>query len=151
MRQPFETADRQRWMRVLARAEAAAIQAHLAAAPPLPACTVLRGPETGMVMTRGRAGGTGARFNLGEMTVTRCAVRSAGGQVGHAYIAGRDEARAELAARIDAAMQDDTLRPALEAAVIAPLEAAQHARRDADARRAAATRVDFFTMATMRS
>jgi alpha-D-ribose 1-methylphosphonate 5-triphosphate synthase subunit PhnG len=104
-----------------------------------------------MTMLRGRAGGTGSRFNLGEMTVTRCTVRSTTGHVGHAYIAGRDADRADLAARIDAAMQDPALRPALEQVVIAPLAAAQAAARDAKARRAAATRVDFFTMATMRT
>lgn len=142
------TADRQRWMAVLARADLAFLQAHAEA---LPACTILRGPETGMVMTRGRAGGTGARFNLGEMTVTRCTVRDAAGQVGHAYIAGRDAARAELAARYDAGLQNPAQRAALERDVIAPLATALAEARDANARRAAATRVDFFTMATMRS
>jgi alpha-D-ribose 1-methylphosphonate 5-triphosphate synthase subunit PhnG len=151
MTPPPNTADRQRWMSVLARAEADTLRAHLADAPALPACTTLRGPEVGMVMLRGRAGGTGQRFNLGEATVTRCTVRSDSGAVGHAYVLGRDAARAELAARIDAAMQDPTLRPALDSAVIAPLAAAQAEARDTAARQAAATRVDFFTMATMRS
>ncbi len=146
----FSIADRQRWMAVLARASAAAMRDGLAGAPSLPPAIRLRGPETGLVMVRGRAGGGGAAFNLGEMTVTRCTVR-AGGQIGHAYRAGRDAQAAELAARLDAALQDPALRPALVAQVIAPLEAAEAARRDAIARRAAATKVEFFTMATMRS
>jgi alpha-D-ribose 1-methylphosphonate 5-triphosphate synthase subunit PhnG len=137
-------------MAVLARASHAELAARLADADPLPAFSRLRGPETGLVMARGRAGGTGAPFNLGELTVTRCAVRDAAGRVGHAYALGRDAAQAELAARLDAALQDGARRDALMAAVIAPLEAAQQARRQADARRAAATRVDFFTMVNMR-
>ncbi len=145
------TTPRQRWMSVLARASAAELAAHLADAPPLPPHTRLRGPEAGLVMTRGRAGGTGQAFNLGEMTVTRCTVRTQAGEIGHAYVASRDAAQAELAARIDAAMQNPDLHDALEAAVIAPLAAAQAAARDTAARQAAATRVQFFTMATMRT
>jgi alpha-D-ribose 1-methylphosphonate 5-triphosphate synthase subunit PhnG len=145
------TAQRQRWMAVLARASAMQLRAHLAGLPPLADFVVLRGPEAGLVMLRGRAGGTGQRFNMGEMTVTRCAVRTVGGQVGHAYVAGRDAAQAELAARLDAALQDPASHDALQAAVIAPLAAAQAAAREEIRRKAAATRVQFFTMATMRS
>lgn len=146
--------ERRRWMGILARASAAAIRArldaHLADAPPLPPHTRLRGPETGLVMLRGRAGGDGAPFNLSEMTVTRCAVSLGDGTIGHAYVAGRDSQQAELAALLDAALQDAARRPALLAAVIEPLAAAEADSRAAAARKAAATRVQFFTMATMR-
>lgn len=145
-----ETAARQRWMGVLARASGAELAARLEGLPAPPPHRRLRGPETGLVMVRGRAGGDGAPFNLGEMTVTRCAVRLGDGRVGHAYVAGRDETQAELAALVDALMQDASQRDALEQAVIAPLEAVQAARREAEARRAAATRVEFFTMTQMR-
>jgi len=147
---PAEAALRRHWMSVLARASVFDIERHLAACPKLPEHLRLRGPETGLVMTRGRAGGGGAAFNLGEITVTRCTVRNAGGQVGHAYIAGRDARRAELAACVDAGMQDPTLCDALRREVIEPLSAAQAAARQDKARRAAVTRVQFFTMATMR-
>ena len=137
-------------MGVLARAGAAEIEHRLADLPPPPPHVRLRGPETGLVMVRGRAGGDGAPFNLGEMTVTRCAVRLPDGRVGHGYVAGRDARQAELAALVDALLLDEAARPAIEAAVIAPLEAEQSARRAEDARRAAATRVQFFTMTQMR-
>lgn len=143
--------SRQRWMAILARASVAEMTALLPHCPDLPEFTVLRGPQSGLVMLRGRAGGGGGQFNLGEMTVTRCTVRAPGGQVGHAYVAGRDPAQAELAARLDAALQDPARHDAIESHVIARLELAQAARREADAERAAATRVQFFTMATMRS
>ncbi|WP_236033912.1 phosphonate C-P lyase system protein PhnG [Belnapia mucosa] len=147
---PLLQAMRRRWMGLLARADAATIAARLAEAPALPPHIRLRGPETGLVMTRGRQGGDGAPFNLGEMTVTRCSVRLEDGTVGHAYVAGRDARQAELAAVLDAALQDPDRRPALLAAVIEPLAAAEAARTAREAAKAAATRVEFFTMATMR-
>ncbi len=147
--QPLPHAERRRWMSVLARASADDLAALLAALPPLPAAQPLRRPETGLVMVRGRAGGDGAAFNLGEMTVTRCAVRL-GTIIGHAYVAGRDRRQAELAALLDAALQDPALHDAVMAGVIEPLAARQQEARETEARKAAATRVDFFTMATMR-
>jgi alpha-D-ribose 1-methylphosphonate 5-triphosphate synthase subunit PhnG len=137
-------------MAVLARAGAKEIAARLAALPPLPAHERLRGPETGLVMIRGRQGGDGAPFNLGEMTVTRCTVRLEDGTLGHAYAAGRDARQAELAALVDAALQREALRPVLLEQVIAPLARAQAEQRAQVARKAAATRVAFATMATMR-
>ncbi len=145
-----DTAQRRRWMAVLARAKADAIAAGLGQIAELPSWSVLRGPESGLVMVRGRAGGGGAPFNLGEMSVTRCTVRTATGEVGHAYVAGRDRRRAELAAAVDALMQRADLRAAVEQAVVAPLARAQAAQRQAVAAKAAATRVQFFTMRTMR-
>lgn len=147
----IETIDRQRWMGVLARASAGQIAARLEHAPPLPAHGRLRGPETGLVMLRGRQGGDGDAFHLGEMTVTRCSVRLGDGTLGHAYVAGRDQRQAELAALLDACLQQPALRPALLAAVIEPLAAMQAEAQAQTARKAAATKVEFFTMANMRS
>lgn len=141
---------RQRWMGVLAKADAALLLRYVADAPALPGHTVLRGPEAGLVMVRGRAGGGGAAFNVGEMSVTRCTVRDAAGRIGHAYVAGRDTQKAELAARLDAALQGPEVA-LWEDAVIAPLAAEIAGRTMRDAERAAATRVNFFTLATMRT
>src|SRR3954471_15539117 len=63
---------------------------------------LLRGPETGLVTLRGRIGGGGAPFNVGEATVTRATVRLPSGQVGHCYALGRDKRRAKREARADA-------------------------------------------------
>lgn len=142
---------RRRWMAVLARAGADQIDTLLCDCGDLPAHTILRGPEGGLVMVRGQAGGGGAAFNLGEMTVTRCTVRTATGQVGHAYVAGRDERQAELAALVDALMQDPDRTASLDARVITPLQGQQAARRADRAAKAAATRVQFFAMQTMRT
>ena len=142
---------RRRWMAVLARASADRIAGLLDGCGGLPAYSILRGPEGGLVMVRGRAGGGGSAFNLGEMTVTRCTVRTETGFVGHAYVAGREERRAELAALVDALMQDHDWSDSVEAGVIAPLERQQVERSVGRASKAAATRVQFFAMQTMRT
>jgi alpha-D-ribose 1-methylphosphonate 5-triphosphate synthase subunit PhnG len=142
---------RRHWMSVLARAPADAIESGLTRAGPLPEWTRVRGPDTGLVMVRGRAGGSGSPFNLGEMTVTRCTVRLRSGVAGHAYIAGRDERRAELAAVADALLQDPDRSVGLRESLIRPLAEAQHEQRLTRAEKAAATRVEFFAMRNMRS
>ena len=52
-------------MTVLAHSDAAEIASHLEAIA-LPPYENLREPENGLVMVRGRIGGDGAPFNLGE-------------------------------------------------------------------------------------
>ncbi len=146
---PYPT--RRRWMAVLARSRADRIAALLGDCGTLPRYTIIRGPEGGLVMVRGRAGGGGSPFNLGEMTVTRCTVRTETGFVGHAYVAGREARRAELAALVDALMQDRDRAAEVEARVVAPLEAQQVALRASRTSKAAATRVQFFAMQTMRT
>jgi alpha-D-ribose 1-methylphosphonate 5-triphosphate synthase subunit PhnG len=141
-------AARRRWMAVLARADIDELGDRLGALPPY---RVLRGPEAGLVMVRGRTGGGGAPFNLGEMTTTRCTVRTDTGFVGHAYVAGRNERLAQLAALADALLQDPMQQDRLLEDVIEPLAARQQARRDTVAAKAAATRVQFFAMRNMRS
>ena len=142
--------DRATWMSVLARAGADAIEALLDGAPALPPHRRLRGPETGLTMLRGRAGGDGAGFNLGEATVTRCSVTLDCGRIGHAWRLGRDARAAELSALLDAALQDPARAPALLAAVIKPLAEAQQEAAAQQSRRAAATGVRFATLSSMR-
>ena len=141
-----QVAARQRWMRVLARAEEAALAEAWQGLSDKPAYLFLRPPETGLVMVRGRSGGTGNSFNLGEMSVTRCAVQLDSGAVGISYAAGRNLRHAELAATFDALMQLPERRSDLDDAVITPLEERQRRRRERVSAEAAASRVEFFTM-----
>lgn len=138
------------WLSLLSRASVQALTGLLAAAPPLPGFTRLRSPEIGMSMVRARAGGGGGAFNLGETTLARCSIRDAAGRVGHGYAMGRDGAQVELIARLDAVLQDGAFYPAYEAAVLCPLAEAEQARRAEIAAKAAATDVQFFTLAAMR-
>ena len=105
----------------------------------------LRRPETGLVMVRGRVGGEGAPFNLGEATVSRVAVRIDGGIMGFAYHLGRDQAKARLAAILDALAQSPDHRSAVETAV-ADVRARLAADRLKVRQQTAATRVNFFTL-----
>jgi alpha-D-ribose 1-methylphosphonate 5-triphosphate synthase subunit PhnG len=138
-------ARRKAAMAVLAQATAAEITAHLDALE-LPSHDDLREAENGLVMVRGRIGGDGAPFNIGEATVSRAAVRLAGGEVGFGYTLGRDADKARLIALCDALVQSDKFAGSVETKVIAPLRHAMLARRTRKAAEAAATRVDFYTM-----
>lgn len=137
---------RKDWMSLLAKAPAQALD-QLWTALDLPQnFTWLRAPEVGGVMVQGRTGGTGARFNLGEMTVTRCTLQLASGPVGHAYVQGRDKRKAEQAALVDALMQSP-LADKLRADLLTPLQDTLDTARATRAARAATTKVDFFTLA----
>jgi alpha-D-ribose 1-methylphosphonate 5-triphosphate synthase subunit PhnG len=106
----------------------------------------LREPENGLVMVRGRVGGDGAPFNLGEATVSRAAVRLSTGEVGFGYTLGRDREKARLIALCDAMVQSAGLAGAIETHVVAPLREAMIEKRNRKAAEAAATRVDFYTL-----
>lgn len=140
-----ENNPRKAWMGVLARAPEGRVAALLDAEMSRPAFTWLREPEIGSAMVRARAGGTGAPFNLGEVTITRCALTLENGEAGHSYIQGRRKADAEAAALVDALMQT-TMASRLREKVLEPLEAGMSAVKAARAAKAAATKVEFFTM-----
>ncbi len=133
------------------------IMATLAAATPeavagkyenlaVPSFDLVRQPETGLVMVRGRMGGTGSPFNLGEITVTRCVVRLETGETGSAYSLGRSKKKALHSAVIDALWQRLETRALIENDIIAPLAAAQQTAKETVRQETAATKVDFFTM-----
>jgi alpha-D-ribose 1-methylphosphonate 5-triphosphate synthase subunit PhnG len=138
-------ARRKAAMTVLAHSDAIAIAERLGAIQ-LPAHEALREPENGLVMVRGRIGGDGAPFNLGEATVSRAAVRLASGEVGFGYALGRDLKKARMIALCDAMVQSRELADTVETNVLAPLRSAMLAGRERQSAEAAATRVDFYTM-----
>src|SRR5204862_4814426 len=122
-------ARRKAAMTVLVHSDAAAIAECLGAIQ-LPAHEALREPENGLVMVRGRIGGDGAAFNLGEATVSRAAVRLASGEVGFGYTLGRDRDKARMIALCDAMVQSDQFAGLVETSVIAPLRAAISEKRN---------------------
>lgn len=143
---PAAHAARQGAMAVLAHARLQEIADGLAAIGEFIEHVDVRPPETGLVMLRGRIGGDGAPFNLGEATVTRCAVQLPSGEVGFSYALGRDGDKARLAALCDALWQTSGHRDAIEQHVLAPVRMRLDVERHEVARRTAATRVDFFTL-----
>ena len=146
---PNQDGENQRddWMGVLGRAPVKSLEAKMKPFSDATSFDWLRLPEIGAIMVQGRAGGTGAAFNMGEMTVTRCALRLTGGtaSVGHGYVQGRDARHAELAALADALLQTNRQGEVMDA-VILLLKAEEAAKRLAARRKAGATKVDFFTM-----
>jgi alpha-D-ribose 1-methylphosphonate 5-triphosphate synthase subunit PhnG len=142
---PDAHVERAAWMRILALSPWGALEplAHEFLSTPH---DLLRAPEAGLVMLRGRMGSTGAPFNFGEATVTRCAVRLPSGQEGHGYVMGRNPAHARLAALCDALLQTEDRAAPVNDRVIVPLEAALRESHIAVASKSAATKVDFFTM-----
>lgn len=145
MSMPDRTTDRQRWISLLAKAPEGLLDRLVGGLGTEPAFDWVRPPEVGSVMVRGRTGGTGAAFNLGEMTVTRCVLRLATGETGHAWVQGRSKAKARQAALVDALMQGGRAA-AVRAAVLEPLAAAMAEAQRSRAAKAAATKVEFFTM-----
>jgi alpha-D-ribose 1-methylphosphonate 5-triphosphate synthase subunit PhnG len=138
-------AQRMAAMAVLAHASSAEIAGQLKALT-LPSHEDLREPENGLVMVRGRIGGDGAPFNLGEATVSRAAVRLSSGEVGFGYVLGRDREKARLIALCDALVQSEKFADDVERKVVAPLREVMLAQRNDKAATTAATRVDFYTM-----
>src|SRR5580704_9011919 len=112
---------RQRWLSLLAKAPAARLESLWQGLGPMPAYSVLRRPEIGLVMVQGRISGSGAAFCAGEMTATRTAVRLDTGEIGIGYVGGRAPRQAEIAAVIDALGQRSEWREALETQIMAPL------------------------------
>lgn len=141
----LEQAARQKNLAILAQAPADVLNSKFNALTP-PPYELVRQPETGLVMVRGRMGGTGSPFNLGEVTVTRCVVRLDSGETGSAYALGRDKTKALQSAVIDALWQRDGDRAQIEADVLTPLSKDQSSRKTSVREETEATRVNFFTM-----
>ena len=140
------------WMALLARASVGALEAGLGEHAQAHA-QWLRPPETGLMMVQGRAGGTGERFNLGEVTVTRCALKLSStdglkhSAVGVAYVLGRMHKQARLAAVADALLQDPAHREQLNQTLLKPIRQALAERNTQRAADVATTKVEFFTVA----
>lgn len=133
-------------MRICAEALEAELEEALRACGGAPGARDVRAPEIGLVMLRGRIGGDGAPFNVGEATVTRAVVAVADGTMGYAYLLGRSVRRARLAAIVEALGQDAGHRAVLEAVLVAPVRARLDAALATQRAQSAATRVNFFTL-----
>lgn len=146
-----ETQARQRWMSVLARSPLAELEnAWRELVQSHPHCKsrykFLRAPECGLAMVRARAGGSGDRFNLGEMSLTRCALKLESGEVGVSYVQGRSKRKAEIAAHADALLQSRATHDAVMREVVQPLRDQLERRASETRNKAAQTRVEFFTL-----
>lgn len=138
-------AARQAWLAVLVEATRDEL-APLEALGHTAGIAVLRPAEIGLVMVRGRVGGGGAAFNLGEATVARAAVTLPTGETGIGHVLGRDKDKARLVAIGDALLQSPATHATVEATILAPIAARLAEDKRAARAKAQATKVDFFTM-----
>lgn len=139
-------AERQRLMKLCAHATLPELRACLDALGGAPSFELIRAPEVGLVMLRGRTGGDGAPFNVGEASVTRAVVRLESGELGFSYLLGRVPEQAKLAALLDAIGQGPDGIARVEGVLVRTV--ASRAEQETSTRRAesAATRVQFFTL-----
>ncbi len=144
-------AERREWLRVLSHAALLDLE-YLWREIDIPhRFRVLRHPEPGLAMVRGRADGSGRPFNVGEATVSRCTVATTDSQdgrelMGVGYVLGRNKRHAELTARFDALFQDSGQGQTIRAVVLPPLRAKRADAVAKVARKTDSTRVEFFTM-----
>ena len=143
---PSETTKRQEWLSVISKSSSTLVNELWTTFPNKPTWKKLRSPEIGMVMVRGKAGGGGMSFNLGEMTVTRAAIRLANGIAGVGYVKGRSKDHAEICAVLDAMLQDSARNEETNQLVIDPLRKRLFETAQKKSRKAANTKVEFFTM-----
>ena len=136
---------RSQWMSLLAQSEPDELALAMKELAPPAEAAWLRPAQTGLYMLRGRMGGNGPQFNFGEITVTRCSVQI-GERIGHAWVRGTHARHAELAALADALLQDPSLHARLRTELLEPLRHSLQARRDTASRKAAASKVEFFTV-----
>ena len=145
-------------MATLAKAPLETLESLVCQVDNVPQYQFLRSPETGLTMVRGRAGGVGKVFNLGEMTLTRCVVQLAADATanhpgshsepiaGFGYVGGRSHRHAELAALCDGLLQHGDWHDVVKAKVIEPLGAIAQKKSVQKQQQTAATKVDFFTL-----
>ncbi|TVO77862.1 phosphonate C-P lyase system protein PhnG [Sedimenticola selenatireducens] len=138
--------QRQHWMSVMAKAPSEKLIELASSFIKSDDFKTIRAPEIGLAQIRGRMGGTGNTFNLGDTTITRCVVQSTAGHYGYAFIRGRDKAHAQCAAKLDALMQQSTLASAIDAQVIEPLQQQWNAQQKHKRSETDATKVKFFTL-----
>lgn len=148
------TLTRPQWMRLLALAPEGTLQELLQPLAQAVSYSFLRRPEAGLLMVEGKTGGQ--RFNLGEMLITRCAVTLSSQSVeagqsgepvqGYAWICGNSPRHAELAALGDALMQMPHYAARLTVEIFNHLRVLEEQDAVEEVRRAAPTRVDFFTL-----
>ena len=136
---------RSEWLSVLAKAPQQLFDDLWCSSDLDPSYDIIRPAEIGGIMVRGRMGGTGDPFNLGEMTVSRASVKLSCGTVGHGYVKGRAKTMALRIALCDALLQTADANK-VDAKILQPLIEAKLTSDQELADKAAATKVDFFTL-----
>ncbi|SIS52864.1 phosphonate C-P lyase system protein PhnG [Neptunomonas antarctica] len=142
----YQLNDRQRWMSVMAKSSGELLHNLSDSLIDTAQFETIRAPEVGLTQVRARMGGTGSQFNLGDMTITRCVVRSIAGHYGYSYIAGRNKAHALRAAELDALLQSSNNGSTIRQQVIELLEEQLMREQQQKTAETSTTKVNFFTL-----
>ena len=137
--------NRQQWLAVMARASLTALEQHWQFLGQKREYEILRAPEIGLVMAQGRAGGSGAPFNFGEISVSRSTIRMTEhthSVIGEGYVMGCKRRQALLIALLDGYLQ----LPESDQGFVQTLFADQQKKRAERASKIATSKVDFFTL-----
>jgi alpha-D-ribose 1-methylphosphonate 5-triphosphate synthase subunit PhnG len=137
--------DRESWIGLLGSADPADLEAGLEGLEGSEYARIT-GPETGMLMVQAKADGSGSRFNLGEMTVSKCILEVQGKFMGSGWVMGSDLRHAELAALFDGLLQDPAHHDHLMTTLIPRLEEKERIRRERLLKDVSDTKVEFFTL-----
>lgn len=141
-----DVTERSNWISTLAQSQYAELVEHWQATELKPSYQVIRQPEIGLAQVRARMGSSGNPFNMGDVTITRAAVKLDTGEMGYSYLCGRNKPHAELAAVIDGMLQTGVHHQVLMHQIIEPLAALKFERDQQRAKEVATSKVDFFTL-----
>lgn len=140
------TAGRQAWMATLAMVNTEALLLCSKTIVRKESFEDIRSAEVGLAQVRGRMGGTGNAFNLGDMTISRCVLRSSEGIYGYSYVSGRSKIHAQRAAELDAMLQSANHHDEVMTVVIQTLLDEQKKQDQKRREKTESTRVNFFTL-----
>lgn len=102
-------------------------------------------PETGMIMMQARQDGSGPRFNLGEVTVSRCILKL-GTTMGYSMVMGSNLRHAQLAALFDALLQKPEQGLNLQNNLVPKLRQIRDQKRREYKEDIETSKVEFFTL-----
>ncbi|MFH2058198.1 MAG: phosphonate C-P lyase system protein PhnG [Pseudomonadota bacterium] len=141
-----EVINRKDWIGLLGSADPADLESALEKLNPTLEYTHIVKPETGMLMVQAKADGSNGRFNLGEITISKCILQINGQYMGAGWTMGSNLRHAELAALFDGLFQDPVFQKTLDNTLIPLLKEKQQALNDCRLKDAADTKVEFFTL-----
>ncbi|MFH2093346.1 MAG: phosphonate C-P lyase system protein PhnG [Pseudomonadota bacterium] len=141
-----QTINREDWIGLLGSADPADLESALEKLNHSIEFTHIVKPETGMLMVQAKADGSNSRFNLGEITVSKCILEINGQYMGAGWTMGSNLRHAELAALFDGLFQDPLLQETLNQTLIPLLKDKQLAKDERRLKDAADTKVEFFTL-----
>ena len=122
--------NRKNWMALLAQADAVDLEEAREQLDDNVCFTLKTPPETGFFMVQGKKDGSGSRFSLGEVTVSKCILEVNGAWQGAAWVMGSNLRHATLAALFDGLLQDPGYHDRIKTGLLNQLQEKEKIRDD---------------------